>query len=127
MKQEARLELERLVAEGKEDLSLGEITGAFPFPLDGFQQQAVESFLKGGCRNNGEKRSIACVAWAAGGTKSLVMQGWSGWGRLQLRRSLCTTLAWRTGGQSAYGVFLWLEVMLYDRLATAQNVVNHAR
>lgn len=53
-KQEARLELERLVAEGKEDLSLGEITGAFPFPLDGFQLQAVESFLKGGCRNNGK-------------------------------------------------------------------------
>lgn len=67
---------------------------------------------------------IACVAWAAGGTKSLVMQGW---GRLQLRRSLCTTPAWRTGGQLVYGIFLWLEAMLYDRLATAQNVVNPAR
>jgi hypothetical protein len=45
--QEARLELERLIAEGSHDMSLQQVCGAFPYTLDAFQQRSVESFLQG--------------------------------------------------------------------------------
>lgn len=45
--QEARLELERLIAEGNPDMPLQEVLGAFPYTLDPFQQKSVESFLQG--------------------------------------------------------------------------------
>lgn len=45
--QEARLELERLIAAGSHDMSLQQLCGAFPYTLDAFQQRSVESFLQG--------------------------------------------------------------------------------
>ena len=45
--QEARLELERLIAAGSHDMSLEQLCGAFPYTLDAFQQRSVESFLQG--------------------------------------------------------------------------------
>lgn len=45
--QEARLELERLIAAGSHDMSLQQLSGAFPYTLDAFQQRSVESFLQG--------------------------------------------------------------------------------
>jgi superfamily II RNA helicase len=43
----ACVQVSELLASGRADLSLAEISRAFPFPLDKFQAQAVEILLQG--------------------------------------------------------------------------------